>query len=141
MPPGRQTEAYRTSFDLRKESTGPSSRSAPNRDATVTCSCGRMKALLSIGEAAERLGLHRTTLYRMIENGQLPVDCFRVGNTTKLSWAQVEEWLRTGPAQTSTQAAPTSTRRSTGPSAGLQAPRRIRGASANLNRYSSAPSA
>jgi excisionase family DNA binding protein len=131
-------ETAGTSVRIPTELADPSSPSRRGRGAAVTCACGGVKALLSVGEAAERLGLHRTTVYRMIESGQLPVHCFRVGNTTKLSWAQVEEWLRTAPAQASAEFAPTHARRPAGSGAGLQAPRRARGASGGIHRYSSA---
>lgn len=89
------------------------------------CVCGRAAGLVSIGEAAHRLGLHRATVYRMLDSGQLPIDRFQVGNTTKLSWLQIEDWLRAGPAK-SVRASSAPARTASKPGAGLQAPRRVR---------------
>ncbi len=51
-----------------------------------------------MSQVAAMLGVHRTSVYRMLHNGQLPVDTFRVGHEVRLSRRQLEVWLQGGNA-------------------------------------------
>jgi excisionase family DNA binding protein len=52
--------------------------------------------LVTVTQAARWLGIGRSTLYGMVANGQVPVQKFIVGRTTRLSRRQLAAWLRAG---------------------------------------------
>jgi excisionase family DNA binding protein len=77
---------------------------ARNPDGTVDSLCdnARMRndatVLLSVGEVAERLGLHKATIYRYVHEGSLPA--LRLGETGpwRIRSDRLEEWLQRYPA-------------------------------------------
>jgi excisionase family DNA binding protein len=48
------------------------------------------KLLLTIPEAAERVGLGRTKLYELIQSGELPT--VRIGRAVRISAERLREW-------------------------------------------------
>jgi excisionase family DNA binding protein len=50
--------------------------------------------LYSLNEAATLLGVHHTTLRRMVQRGEIPA--VRVGKLWKFSRRAVEEWIEAG---------------------------------------------
>jgi excisionase family DNA binding protein len=54
-----------------------------------------MPELLTITQAAAWLGMGRTTLYRALRSGQVPVKVFQIGSEKRLARRQIEEWLDT----------------------------------------------
>ena len=63
-----------------------SNKSSPN-----TSTAGAKDEILKLDDLAVRLRVHKSTLYRMIKNGDLPH--FRVGADYRVNWRQVEEWM------------------------------------------------
>jgi excisionase family DNA binding protein len=49
--------------------------------------------LLTANELADFLRIHRSTVYRLLRNGQLPA--FRVGNDWRFSRDLIEKWVQT----------------------------------------------
>jgi excisionase family DNA binding protein len=49
---------------------------------------------LSVAEAAEELGIHRTTLYSLIERGQAPFPVLRLGRRIRISQFVLDTYLR-----------------------------------------------
>ena len=47
--------------------------------------------LLRIDAAAERLAISRTTLYRMVQRGELPI--IHIGSAIRVPVASLERWL------------------------------------------------
>ncbi len=58
----------------------------------------RPSPLLSIAELAELLGMHRSTLYRAVEKGLLPLPIVRIGARMSVPRAAVERLLTGAPA-------------------------------------------
>ena len=60
---------------------------------------GRQKALLSVEEAAELLGVRRDTVYRAIKAKTLPVPVYVIGQRMRIPRAAIERVLQgTAPA-------------------------------------------
>ena len=53
-------------------------------------------ATVTLKEAAEIIGVHRTTLAAAIKRGELPFPVFRIGARTRIAKAHLAEYLRTG---------------------------------------------
>lgn len=49
-------------------------------------------------QAAEALGIHRTTAYKLVKDGEFPVPVIRVGKQMKVATEQIDHFLRTGEA-------------------------------------------
>lgn len=49
------------------------------------------KRYLTIKDVAEQLGLHKTTIYRLVKKGELPA--FKVGNQWRFDKNILEEWI------------------------------------------------
>jgi excisionase family DNA binding protein len=49
--------------------------------------------LLTAATVARLLGVHRSTVYRMLASGQLPIQQFKVGHEVRLSRRQLFAWL------------------------------------------------
>lgn len=56
---------------------------------------------LSVEEIAAHLGISKETVYRWLEKGRVPAH--RVGKLWKFKTAEVDEWVRSGGAQTESQ--------------------------------------
>ena len=55
------------------------------------------RLLVTVGEAAERLSLSESLLYRMARAGELPAGCVaRVGRAVRLNWPRLREWAEAG---------------------------------------------
>jgi excisionase family DNA binding protein len=50
------------------------------------------KEFYSVRELAEKLGVVKETIYRLIKKGELP--CQQVGRAMRIRWADVEEYLK-----------------------------------------------
>jgi excisionase family DNA binding protein len=50
-----------------------------------------MKQLIKVPEAARRLGLSRTMLYKLIREGVLP--CVRIGRTVRVDSSTLDLWV------------------------------------------------
>jgi excisionase family DNA binding protein len=48
--------------------------------------------ILTVSELSEYLHVHRTTIYRMLREGNLPG--FRIGSDWRFSLEAIEQWLR-----------------------------------------------
>jgi excisionase family DNA binding protein len=59
--------------------------------------------LLSVSQAAAWLGVSRSTIYRMLNTGRLPITEFTVGNELRLSRRQLTAWLDQTPGTQPTQ--------------------------------------
>jgi excisionase family DNA binding protein len=54
--------------------------------------------VITIGELSEYLRVHRSTLYRLLKNGQLPG--FKIGSDWRFNVETIDQWrMRKGPAQ------------------------------------------
>ncbi len=53
---------------------------------------GSEKEFFSVREVAEKLGVVKDTIYRLIRRGELPYH--RVGRAVRVRWADVEDYLR-----------------------------------------------
>ena len=51
-----------------------------------------MNEVLTRGEVADFLKIHRSTVYRLVKRGELPA--FRVGTDWRFNRISIEEWLR-----------------------------------------------
>jgi excisionase family DNA binding protein len=51
---------------------------------------------LSLAEAAEMLGIGRSTAYRLAQQGALPVPVLEIGPVLRVSLVHVERYLETG---------------------------------------------
>ena len=51
-------------------------------------------ALLSVTEAAERLRVHPTTIYRQLGAGTFPVRAFRVGRMWRIDADAFDQWVK-----------------------------------------------
>jgi excisionase family DNA binding protein len=69
-----------------------------------------MAELLTTNQVQELLSVDRTTIYRMVQGGQLPA--IRVGKQWRFDHAEIDRWLRSQAAAGTTSAAP-----ATGPTA------------------------
>ena len=56
------------------------------------------KRYLTIKDVAEQLGLHKTTIYRLVKKGELPA--FKVGNQWRFDKNILEEWIRNEASKT-----------------------------------------
>jgi excisionase family DNA binding protein len=50
------------------------------------------KEFFSVREVAEKLGVVKETIYRLIKRGELP--CNQVGRAKRIRWADVEDYLK-----------------------------------------------
>jgi excisionase family DNA binding protein len=50
-----------------------------------------MRQLIKVAEAAQRLGLSRTMLYKLIREGVLP--CVRIGRTVRVDSSTLDLWV------------------------------------------------
>ena len=50
------------------------------------------KEFFSVRELAEKLGVVKETIYRLIKRGEL--HCNQVGRAKRIRWADVEEYLK-----------------------------------------------
>ncbi len=50
------------------------------------------KEFFSVRELAEKLGVVKETIYRLIKKGELP--CHQVGRAMRIRWTDVEEYLK-----------------------------------------------
>lgn len=50
------------------------------------------KEFLKVKEVAEKLGVVKDTIYRLIRKGELP--CHQVGRAMRIRWADVEDYLK-----------------------------------------------
>jgi excisionase family DNA binding protein len=50
------------------------------------------KEFFSVKELAEKLGVVKDTIYRLIKKGELP--SHQVGRAVRIRWADVEEYLK-----------------------------------------------
>ena len=66
--------------------------------------------LLSVSQTAAWLGVSRSTIYRMLNTGRLPLTEFTVGNELRLSRRQLTAWLDQTPGTQPTQPATRSSR-------------------------------
>jgi excisionase family DNA binding protein len=54
--------------------------------------------VITIGELSEYLRVHRSTLYRLLKNGQLPG--FKIGSDWRFNVETIDQWrMRKGAAQ------------------------------------------
>ncbi len=54
--------------------------------------------VITIGELSEYLRVHRSTLYRLLKNGQLPG--FKIGSGWRFNLGTIDQWrMRRGAAQ------------------------------------------
>ena len=51
----------------------------------------RRPAYLTVDEVAQRFHVNVTTVYRLVERGQLPA--FKIGNQWRFSEARLEQWI------------------------------------------------
>lgn len=51
----------------------------------------KLKTVLTIGEVAEMLRVHPTTIYRLVKRGELPG--FKVGGNWRINSTALESWL------------------------------------------------
>jgi excisionase family DNA binding protein len=54
----------------------------------------KLKRVLTIGEVAEMLRVHPTTIYRLVKRGELPG--FKVGGNWRINSDALENWLEAG---------------------------------------------
>jgi excisionase family DNA binding protein len=54
--------------------------------------------LLSVGEVAERLGVHRATVYRYVHSGELPALRLGEDGPYRVRSDRLEEWIQRYPA-------------------------------------------
>jgi predicted DNA-binding transcriptional regulator AlpA len=54
------------------------------------------KLTLSLAEAAEALGIHRTTAWKLYRQGEFPVPVLLFGGILKVSRVQLESYVQTG---------------------------------------------
>jgi excisionase family DNA binding protein len=52
---------------------------------------GKLKRVLTIGEVAEILRVHPTTIYRLVKRGDLPG--FKIGGNWRINKASLDLWL------------------------------------------------
>jgi excisionase family DNA binding protein len=52
---------------------------------------GKVKTVLTIGEVAEILRVHPTTIYRLLKRGDFPG--FKVGGNWRISATALNEWI------------------------------------------------
>ena len=50
------------------------------------------KEFFKVKEVAEKLGVVKDTIYRLIRKGELP--CHQVGRAMRIKWTDVEEYLK-----------------------------------------------
>lgn len=50
--------------------------------------------LLSVSQIAEKLGIARTSVYRLLDNEENPIPSYRIGGF-KFALSEVQEWLET----------------------------------------------
>lgn len=50
------------------------------------------RLLLTVEEAARRLGIGRTLAWRLVRSGELPV--VRLGRCVRVPWPALREWIR-----------------------------------------------
>ena len=54
----------------------------------------KLKRVLTIGEVAEMLRVHPTTIYRLVERAELP--SFKVGGNRGINSDSLDNWLEAG---------------------------------------------
>jgi len=81
------------------EFTGPSVRHQVDVAACTT---------MSLADAAQVLGIHRSTAWALYKRGELPVPVLRVGTSLRIVRAHVQEYLETGEKVTFSSSAPMS---------------------------------
>ena len=59
--------------------------------------------LLTVAQTAAWLGVSRSTIYRMLNTGRLPLTEFTIGNELRLSRRQLTAWLDQAPGAPTTQ--------------------------------------
>jgi excisionase family DNA binding protein len=59
--------------------------------------------LLTVAQTAAWLGVSRSTIYRMLNTGRLPLTEFTIGNELRLSRRQLTAWLDQTPGAPTTQ--------------------------------------
>ena len=57
----------------------------------------RLSRMLTLNEVCELLGVHRTTVYRMIERGDFPPGVLVTRGARRWSSDVVEEWIESRP--------------------------------------------
>lgn len=53
-------------------------------------------ATMSLADAAQVLGIHRSTAWALYKRGELPVPVLRVGTSLRIVRAHVQQYLETG---------------------------------------------
>jgi excisionase family DNA binding protein len=78
---------------VRRRLVGDSAHAATGETLRGRTDSQRSRELLTAVDLAELLGVHRSSIYRMLKLGQLPVERFAVGNELRFSRRQIERWL------------------------------------------------
>jgi len=65
-------------------------------------------ATMSLADAAQVLGIHRSTAWALYKRGELPVPVLRVGTSLRIVRAHVQQYLETGEKVTFSSSGPMS---------------------------------
>ena len=70
---------------------GPSQEADPERE--LLTASAEVPELLTVGAAADWLGVSRSLLYRSLHSGQIPIEPIVLGNTRYIARRQLQAWL------------------------------------------------
>jgi excisionase family DNA binding protein len=78
-------------------STPPSSgETTSSTMARTVQSAPKSRITMSLAEAAEILGVHRTTCWALYRRGEFPVTVLKIGGSLRIVQAHLDEYLATG---------------------------------------------
>jgi excisionase family DNA binding protein len=77
-------------------SKGPSSQFSSANGGRGQLKPVAIRATLSLAEAAQVLGIHRTTAWSLLQRGQFPIPVLKVGSRNRVVESQLRQFLETG---------------------------------------------